>query len=64
MDGQEKDRKDEWPDDDRVIYIPDREYHSFMRSLYKMELAQKELHRIRDSIKPEDSNSKNNQSLE
>ena len=50
MDEREKDRKDEWPDEDRVIYIPDEEYHRFMQSLRKMELAQKELHRIRDSL--------------
>jgi hypothetical protein len=51
MDEKEKDRKDEWPDDDRVISIPDEEYHSFMRSFYKMEQAQREFHKIRDSLK-------------
>jgi hypothetical protein len=56
-------RKDEWPDDDRVISIPDEEYRSFMRSLYKMELAQKEFHKIRDSLKPNDGNNIENQLL-
>jgi hypothetical protein len=56
-------RKDEWPDDDRVISIPDEEYHSFMRSFYKMEQVQKELHKIRDSLKPDDGNSIENQLL-
>ncbi|GHT65128.1 hypothetical protein AGMMS50239_24200 [Bacteroidia bacterium] len=46
----DKDRIDEWPDDDKVIYIPDAEYHRFMRSLRKLEEAQKELHKIRDSL--------------
>jgi hypothetical protein len=62
MDEKEKDRQDEWPDDDKVIYIPDAEYHAFMRSLFKMEQAQKELHKIRDSLKPNDSNNNENQS--
>jgi hypothetical protein len=57
MNNKNKDRKDEWPDDDKVIYIPGEEYHSFMRSFYKMELAQEELHKIRDSLKTNDSNS-------
>jgi hypothetical protein len=50
MDEKEKDRQDEWPDDDKVIYIPDAEYHAFMQSLFKMEQAQMELHKIRDSL--------------
>ena len=50
MDEQNKDRKDEWPDEDKVIYIPDEEYHRFMRSLFKLEEAQKELHNIRDRL--------------
>jgi hypothetical protein len=62
MDEKNKDRKDEWPDDDKVVYIPGEEYHSFMRSLYKMELAQREFHKIRDNLKPNDGNSIENQS--
>jgi hypothetical protein len=50
MDEKEKDRQEEWPDDDKVIYIPDEEYHRFMRSFHKLEKAQKELHQIRDSL--------------
>jgi hypothetical protein len=50
MDKKEKDRKDEWPDDDKVIYIPDAEYHAFMQSLRKLEEAQREFHKIRDSL--------------
>jgi hypothetical protein len=57
---KEKDRQGIWPDDDRVVYIPDREYHSLMQSLRKMEQAQQELHRIRDGMKPEDGNSNGN----
>jgi hypothetical protein len=54
----EKDRKDEWPDDDRVIYIPDAEYHAFMRSFRKLEEVQSELH----NLKANDNNSSKNQS--
>jgi hypothetical protein len=50
MNKKEKDRKDECPDNDRVIYIPDEEYHNFMRSFYKMEEAQKEFHNIRNNL--------------
>ena len=50
MDEKDNDRKDEWPDDDQLIYIPDELYHSYMQSLRKMELAQKELHKLRDSL--------------
>ena len=62
MDEKEKDRKDEWPDDDKVIYIPDAEYHAFMKSLRKMEMVQKELHKIRDSMKLKDNDSDDKQS--
>lgn len=37
------------PDDDKVIYIPDAEYQSFMQSLRKLEEAQKEFHKIIES---------------
>ncbi|GHV05199.1 hypothetical protein FACS189416_4560 [Bacteroidia bacterium] len=60
MDEKEKDRIDEWPDDDQVIYIPDAEYHAFMQSLRKLEEAQKEFHKIRDSLKANGSNSNSN----
>ena len=50
-----------WPDDDRVIYIPDKEYHSIMQSLRKMEQVQQELHRIGDSMKLKNSRSNDNQ---
>jgi hypothetical protein len=48
MDDKEKDRKDEWPDDDKLIFIPDEEYHSFMQSFFKMEQAQQELQKIKN----------------
>ena len=64
MDEKEKDRKDEWPDDDKVIYIPDAEYHAFMQSFRKMEMVQKELHKIRDSMKLKDNDSDDKQSSE
>ena len=57
---KEKDRQGMWPDDDRVIYIPDREYHSIMESLRKMEQVQQELHRIRDGMELKDSNNNDN----
>jgi hypothetical protein len=63
MDEKEKDRKDEWPDDDKVICIPDAEYHAFMQSFRKMEMVQKELHRIREGMKLKDSNNNDNESL-
>ncbi|MDR2058442.1 MAG: hypothetical protein LBP83_09235 [Dysgonamonadaceae bacterium] len=62
MDEKNKDRKDEWPDDDKVIYIPDAEYHAFMQSFRKIEMVQKELHKIRDNLKANDGNSNENQS--
>ncbi|GHT29405.1 hypothetical protein AGMMS49574_06080 [Bacteroidia bacterium] len=62
MDEKDKDRIDEWPDDDRVIYIPDAVYHNFMQSLRKLEEAQKEFHTIKDSLKANDGNSNDNQS--
>jgi hypothetical protein len=60
MGEKDKDRKDEWPDDDKVIYIPDAEYHAFMQSFRKMEMVQQELHRIRDGMKLKDSNGNDN----
>ncbi|MDR3338702.1 MAG: hypothetical protein LBT25_01170 [Candidatus Symbiothrix sp.] len=54
MDEKEKYRQDEWPDDDGGIYIPEEEYHSFMRSLRKMKQAQKEFHKIRDRLNNEE----------
>jgi hypothetical protein len=57
MDEKKKDRKDECPDDDKVVYIPGEEYYSFMRSFYKMGQAQEEFHKISDSLKPNDGNS-------
>jgi hypothetical protein len=53
-----------WPDDDKAIYIPDKEYQSIMQSLRKMEQVQKELHKIRDSMKLKDNDSDDKQSLE
>jgi hypothetical protein len=58
MDEKEKDRIDEWPDEDKVIYIPDEEYHAFMQSLRKLEEAQKEFHKIRDSLNSGEANSR------
>jgi hypothetical protein len=44
------------PDDDRVIYIPSEEYHSFMRSFYKLEEAQNGLHKLKDNFDRKDEN--------
>ncbi|MDR2058252.1 MAG: hypothetical protein LBP83_08265 [Dysgonamonadaceae bacterium] len=58
MDTNDKDNgQGIWPDDDKVIYIPDAEYHAFMQSLRKMEMVQKELHKIRDSMKLKENES-------
>ncbi|GHT73371.1 hypothetical protein AGMMS50262_04360 [Bacteroidia bacterium] len=54
MDDKNKDRKDEWPDDDQVIYIPGWEYHRFMQSLRQLEETQKEFHKIKDSLNKEE----------
>jgi hypothetical protein len=56
MDEKNKDRKDECPDDNKVIYIPGEEYYRFMRSFYKMGQAQEKFHEIGDSLKPNDGN--------
>ncbi|MDR1743790.1 MAG: hypothetical protein LBR48_08250 [Dysgonamonadaceae bacterium] len=49
-------REDDRPDDDKVIYIPDKEYHSLMQSFRKLEEAQKAFHEIRDSEATEPEN--------
>jgi hypothetical protein len=50
MDEQDKDRKDEWPDDDKVVFVPDKDLRSIERALDKMEQARLELHKIRESL--------------
>jgi hypothetical protein len=50
MDKKEIPNKLELPDDDYVVFIPDKEYHDIMRSLGKMEQARQELLNLRESL--------------
>jgi uncharacterized protein YpuA (DUF1002 family) len=50
MDEKENLNRLELPNDDYVVNIPKKDYHSFVRSLLKMEQAQKEFHKIKDSL--------------
>jgi uncharacterized protein YaaN involved in tellurite resistance len=50
MDKKENPKKLELPDDDYVVFIPDKDLRSIEQALNKMEQAQQELHRIRESL--------------
>jgi hypothetical protein len=42
------DKRDMWPDDDDVIYVPDEAYHKFNRALLEMEIATIQLKKAKD----------------
>jgi hypothetical protein len=46
----EKDKQWEWPDDDKVVFIPDKDLRSIEQTLNKLEQAQQALHKIRESL--------------
>jgi predicted RNA-binding protein len=50
MDDKETPNKLELPDDDYVVFIPDKDLRSIEQALNKMEQAQQELHKIRESL--------------
>jgi hypothetical protein len=50
MDKKEIPNKLELPDDDYVVFIPDKEYHGIMRSLNKMEQARQDILNLRESL--------------
>ena len=52
-------RKEELPDDDWVVYLPNEGMRAFGRALFKMEMAQKELHKITDEMKSSDNSGSN-----
>ncbi len=47
------DKKDEWPPDDEVIFVPDETYKSVYRALDHMEKAREELRKAAEGKKPE-----------
>ena len=49
MDAENK--KTDLPDDDWVVYIPDKVFWAFESALFKMEMAQKEFHKLADEMK-------------
>jgi hypothetical protein len=50
----ETDKKEcEWPDEDQVIYVPDKYVRDIENSLEKMETARKEFYKVAESVKPE-----------
>jgi uncharacterized protein YdcH (DUF465 family) len=57
-------KKDEWYDEDKVVYLPMEDIRAFERILDKMEQAQEELHEIRDNMKPIDNDEIDNQALQ
>jgi hypothetical protein len=52
----DNDKKDLWPDEDHVIYVPDELYHSFHAALNKMDEAQEELRKIRAELEEKKQN--------
>jgi hypothetical protein len=42
----------ELDDGDYVVFIPDKDMWAIDRAILRMEYARKELHRIRDSLRP------------
>ncbi len=47
------DKRDEWPPDDEVIFVPDETYRSVYRALDHMEKAREELRKAAEGKKPE-----------
>ena len=44
-------KKTETPDDDWVVYLPDKELRAFERALYNMEKARREFHRLGEEMR-------------
>lgn len=55
MDEKDKNRQDEWPDEDHVVCIPDKDIRTIGHVIRNIEQAQQEFRRIRDSMKPLDN---------
>jgi uncharacterized protein (DUF1778 family) len=55
MDEKKKPKQLELPDDDYVVYIPDKDYYRFIQSLDKLEEAQQELHKLGENTKNNES---------
>ncbi len=47
------DKRDEWPPEDEVIFVPDETYKSVYRALDHMEQARKELRKAAEIKKPD-----------
>jgi predicted RNA-binding protein len=50
MEEKETPNKLELPDDDYVVFIPDKDLRSIERAINRMEQARQELHKIRESL--------------
>jgi len=50
-----KDKKQEWPDDDKAIFIPVEDISALQRILDGLEQAQQELLKVREGMKPIES---------
>ena len=51
MDSQNQ-RTEQLPENDKSIYVPNDLYHSFHNIFEKMKKAQRELHEVKDDMKP------------
>ena len=45
------DKRDMWPDDDDVIFVPDKEYHTLNRALLDVEIAIVQLKKAKEEKK-------------
>jgi hypothetical protein len=54
MNEREKNKQKEWTDDDRIVFIPDKDARAIERALHNMEQAQSEFRKISSSMKPLD----------
>ena len=48
----ENQRTEQLPENDKSIYVPDDLYHSFQKVFEMMKEAQRELHEVKDDMKP------------
>ena len=53
MDSQDQ-KNEQWAEPGKSVYIPDDLYHSFNNIFEMMKDAQRELHKVREEMKPID----------
>ena len=54
MDSQDK-KNEQTPEQSKSVYVPDELYHSFHNIFEMMKEAQRELHKVREEMKPVES---------